>query len=183
MLEIEVIECSENSVGRSGELKDDETAAWLKDSRHLRKAFLEVLEIADTKSHSYGIEPIGRERERLGVRHTELNIISKTGIVDFLLADLNHLWGDVATNYVAIESLVNLYGHIGGTCSYVKELLGLAVGEECDCLGAPPAVDTEREHVVEEIVVGRDAVEHTLDLLTLVVGLLIWFYFRHCSLD
>ena len=91
---------------------------------------------------------------------------------------LHHSFRDISPdNPLGPEDTLHLDSQIACARCDIQNLFGGEGTEETDAPPTPAFIKSEREGMVQHVVLPRDSVEHTPDLDTFVLFLVVWEYF------
>ena len=162
--EIEVVQPAQNLVGRDGQFEYDEPPSGLEDAEDFLQGLFPVFEIPYSEGYGCAVEGGIFETHLLAVALLHQDSAAKPRLADFFFHYGEHSFGEVHPRYdgPGMSLAGYCYAEIPGPAGYVENLLGLGTYDMLYRTAAPAAVHSEREQMVETVVVAGDGIEQRL---------------------
>src|SRR6185369_12987353 len=161
VLEVEVIELSDRSL-RLAEIEDADFPVGAQNAEYLSQPSVVICEVSESEG--------GRHEVKGGVLKRHVQSVgfhpAQRSSLPFDLRTTQHLARKICAGNRGSASAgapIQSKGHVAGPAAEIEHLcivLAEDVAESTSGTPPPETIDVHRQHVIEQIVAGRDGVEH-----------------------
>jgi hypothetical protein len=162
--EIQAKQLLHGKLGGYRRLKYGRSMTRLQHPQNLREPLMEVLKIANSKTHGDCVKRIILKWQILAISLQKCDFVSQAFTLQFLAGDLQHTRRNVESRDHGYPCPTCVDGKVASASGNIKQGLGIVFAQHPHGFSPPSNVDSQAKRVIEKVVARSDVVKHLRNL-------------------